>query len=141
MRTVNIGGESVELRGSALAPLTWYDAFGDDGLYDALADIESQGARPRMPMRDILRVAWVMARDADMAAGRPVLGFEAWVAAHPDVDFVELKSAVLAEAMGSFFPGLAEQVSRAVGQLRAAQGAAAGHGQEDGPEPSRDGVD
>lgn len=137
MRTVNIGGESVELRGSALAPLTWYDAFGDDGLYDALAGIESKSSSsPHMPMRDILRVAWVMARDADMAAGRPVLGFEAWVAAHQDVDFVELKSAVLAEAMGSFFPGLAAQVARAVEQLNASKGAASGHGQEDGPEPA-----
>lgn len=136
MRTVNIGGESVELRGSALAPLTWYDTFGDDGLYDALAGIESRGNQPHMPMRDILRVAWVMAHDADMAAGRPAPGFEEWVASHPDVDFVEVKSAVLAEAMASFFPGLASQVARAVEQLNSSKGAAAGHGQEDGPEPA-----
>lgn len=139
MRTVQMGDESVELRGSALAPLTWYGAFGDDGLYDALARIEkTTPTKPSFPMRDVLRVAWVLAHDADVAAGRAALNFDAWVAAHPAVDFVLLKEAALGEARDAFFPSVVNAAREAAQKRRrkaaaegAPKGVAAGAGQED----------
>ena len=139
MTSVEVGGETVELHGSARAPLTWYEAFHDDGLYDALLAVGTYRAsgRPSMPMRDILRCAWVLARDADEAAGREPLGFRAWVDAHPQVDFTELRRAVNEEAMASFFPAAASAARRQAEGATAAKPGAAARGrarkrQEDG---------
>ena len=140
MRTVKIGGADVELRGSALAPLTWYSAFGDDGLYDAMVRIEKTSpARPAFPMRDVLRLAWVLAHDADVAAGREPCGFEAWVASHAQVDFSVLKEAAMGEARDAFFPSVVEAARQAAAKRRrkagvgAVEGVADGDGKEDEP--------
>lgn len=140
MTEVEVGGQTVELAGCARAPLTWYSEFKDDGLYDALlaCGTHRRGRAPSMPMRDILRCAWVMAHDADEAAGRQALGFKAWVADHPSVDFTALREAVNREAMASFFPSAARAAERASQRARKAArrgpaaGGDAGVRQEDG---------
>ncbi len=140
MTEVELGGQTVELAGCARAPLTWYAEFKDDGLYDALlaCGTHRNGRNPSMPMRDILRCAWVMAHDADEAAGRQAAGFKAWVAAHPSVDFTALREAVNREAMASFFPSAARASAKAAkaapqrGRGAAPEGGGAGVRQEDG---------
>ena len=118
MRVVEIGGEAVELRGTALAPLTWYDAFHDDGLYDALVSVErsSVAGAPHLPMRDVLRVAWVFASDADELAGRSRTPFRDWVAAHPAADFAALRREVAGEAADAFFPSAVKAAEKAKGE-------------------------
>lgn len=119
MRTVEIGGRKVELAGSIMAPLTWYNEFHDDGLFRALLAME--GAR--MPMLDVLRVAWVMAHDADVAAGREAMGFDRWVSSVAgEADFSALRGEVMAESEATWFRAAAEQARAAAADAAGREG-------------------
>ena len=112
MRSASIGGREVALGGGPLTVLTWYNAFGEDTLYDALVRVSTRvGAdgSPKLPMMDILRCAWAMAQTAAEADGGKREGFESWAAGLGEVDFVALRAEVEAEALASFFPSLARQ--------------------------------
>jgi hypothetical protein len=110
MQTITVGGGSVELRGTILAPLTWYNEFHDDGLFKALARVEQSPAN----MLDVLKVAWVMAHDAQVAAGGEAHGFDAWAtAAVGEADFSAIREAVMAESSATWFRRAVEQIGAA----------------------------
>lgn len=106
MRTVEIGGRTVELSGSILAPLTWYNQFGDDGLFQALMRVET-----KMSLLDVLKLAWVMAHDADVAAGREAMGFDRWCQdVAGECDFSTLREQVVAESDATWFRAAAKRI-------------------------------
>lgn len=110
MQSITIGGRTVELSGTILAPLTWYNAFHDDGLFAALARVEQSPAN----MLDVLKLTWVMAHDAAVAANQEAPGFEAWVATVAgEADFSAIRQAVMDESAGTWFRQAVEQVRAA----------------------------
>lgn len=135
MQTVNIGGKTVELSGSILAPLTYYNAFHADELFESLSRVEASAKN----MLDVLHLTWVMAHDAAVASGKEAPGFEAWCkTVAGDADFSALRDAVMAESAATWFRSAIEQLEREQREQReqrereAASGGGAGERQEDG---------
>ena len=91
MAEVEIGGKAVELRGAAYAAVAYSEEFGGD-VWDALVALERKGG---VPVLEVLRCAWALAKTADVAAGRQSTPrFGAWCASLGQVNAAKLRKPV-----------------------------------------------
>lgn len=75
MVEIELGGRTVRLKGAAYTAIAYSEAFGGD-VWDALVALEKKG---RVPVLEVLRCAWALAKTADMAAGvQTTPDFGAW---------------------------------------------------------------
>lgn len=91
MAEIDIGGKAVEMRGAAYTAVAYSEEFGGD-VWDALVALEKGGS---VPVLEVLRCAWALAKTADVAAGRQTTPkFDAWCASLGQVNAAKLRGPV-----------------------------------------------